>query len=205
MILGEAGVGKSTTANYIAERGFIEISLADELKRIVKNVFHFSDEALWGPSELRNASDISYRRPDGSYLSPREALQKIGTEGFRSAYPNIWIDIVRKNIADLMNNPYLHYSKERGIYKGKKRKTPVGFIVPDARFQNEIEEFKLFEGKCIQIFRPSSLTGNALSLHASEVLQRTIPEHLIDHKIHNTGTIPDLYTCIDKILNQYKF
>jgi hypothetical protein len=75
---GGAGTGKDTVANILVEQhGFYKIAFADEIKRICQKLFQFTDEQLWGPSELRNKPDRRYRRegpehprfeqfPDGS-------------------------------------------------------------------------------------------------------------------------------------------
>jgi hypothetical protein len=62
-IAGLAGVGKDTTADFLARNhGFVKVALADPLKRICREVFNFTDDQLWGPSEKRNAADYRYPR-----------------------------------------------------------------------------------------------------------------------------------------------
>lgn len=54
-IAGQAGSGKDTAASWIANNyGAITIAQADPLKRFTKDVFGFTENQLWGPSELRN-------------------------------------------------------------------------------------------------------------------------------------------------------
>jgi len=65
-VSGSAGAGKETVANYLVDgAGFVKVSFADPLKRICKDVFDFSDEALWGASEFRSQPDKRYPRPVG--------------------------------------------------------------------------------------------------------------------------------------------
>jgi len=62
-VSGNAGVGKDTAADYlVANKLFVKLALADPLKRICKEVYGFTDEQLWGPSEMRNAPDRRYIR-----------------------------------------------------------------------------------------------------------------------------------------------
>jgi len=69
-ITGKAGAGKDTAADVLVERfNFVKVALADPLKRICQEVFDFSDEQLWGPSEKRNEPDQRYQRPRG-YIYP---------------------------------------------------------------------------------------------------------------------------------------
>lgn len=58
-----AGSGKDTVADFLVEEyGFAKVAMADPMKRICKEVFDFSDEQLWGPSENRNKGDLRYFR-----------------------------------------------------------------------------------------------------------------------------------------------
>lgn len=61
ILAGKAGSGKDTVAAMLAEAGGICIAQADPLKRFAHDVFAFSADQLWGPSECRNALDL---RPD---------------------------------------------------------------------------------------------------------------------------------------------
>jgi dephospho-CoA kinase len=55
---GHAGSGKDTVARFLREdHGARCIALADLLKVFCKEIFGFSEEQLWGPSEMRNAVD----------------------------------------------------------------------------------------------------------------------------------------------------
>ena len=97
---GKSGSGKDTVADYLVQKyNFTKISFADELKRIAKQVFGFSNETLWGPSELRNIPDKRYPLPNGEFLVPRKVLIELGDAG-RNSYPTIWaertINIARK-------------------------------------------------------------------------------------------------------------
>lgn len=61
----EANSGKDTVADHLCKKhGFVKIAFADPLKRICQQVYAFSDEQLWGPSEMRNAPDSRYPRTD---------------------------------------------------------------------------------------------------------------------------------------------
>jgi hypothetical protein len=62
-ISGQAGTGKDAVASFIVEHyNFVCVAIADPIKRIVKEVFKFSDEQLWGPSFKRNLPDTRYPR-----------------------------------------------------------------------------------------------------------------------------------------------
>lgn len=62
-IVGNAGSGKSTLSNILAQvtRGEL-VALADPMKEFAQSVFKFSNPQLWGPSELRAVPDLRYTR-----------------------------------------------------------------------------------------------------------------------------------------------
>ena len=68
MLFGKAGSGKNTVASMISSKvRCVEIAQADPIKRLGKYLFEFTDDQLWGPSELRNAPDHrSIGGPPGS-------------------------------------------------------------------------------------------------------------------------------------------
>ncbi len=72
-ISGLAGSGKDTVAKFLnVSFTFSTVAMADPLKRIVKDVYDFSDEQLWGPSDMRNGPDKRY---------PREHTWKVKNTG----------------------------------------------------------------------------------------------------------------------------
>lgn len=60
---GLAGSGKDYIANILCTNyGFVKVAFADPIKRICRDVFDFTEEQLWGPSEKRNEPDNRYRK-----------------------------------------------------------------------------------------------------------------------------------------------
>lgn len=64
LLFGQAGVGKDSSANCIkelyGEENVFVTANALPLKMLVKSIFGFSDEQLFGPSEMRNHVDVAY-------------------------------------------------------------------------------------------------------------------------------------------------
>ena len=147
---GSAGAGKSEVAKRLVEKhGFVEVALADEIKRICMRLWDFSEEQLWGPSAERNKPDERYTTPhlitdstatcskcgveirlDGSWdnlqavdgsqgcpLTPRHALQQIGTEVARAIDPDVWVRYTMKAASDILEEGW-HYHRTRGSYAG---------------------------------------------------------------------------------------
>ncbi len=144
-IAGCAGSGKSTAASALADRGYYVASLADPIKHICRDVFGWTHDRLWGPSANRNAPDPRW---DG--LSARRALQTLGTEWGRAMHPDVW---VRKLLAE-------HADR---CEDGRTRT-----VVPDVRFQNELDAIVGAGGLVIHIDRPGSGLEGAAGQHASE-------------------------------------
>jgi hypothetical protein len=60
ILAGQAGSGKDTVAQHLAQHyNAACVAQADPMKRFARDVFGFSEEALWGPSAMRNAVDES--------------------------------------------------------------------------------------------------------------------------------------------------
>jgi len=58
-LMGESGSGKDFSAAWIIQnQGYVRVGFADILKRFVKVVFEFSDEALWGDPKFRNENTL---------------------------------------------------------------------------------------------------------------------------------------------------
>lgn len=57
-----AGAGKDEVAKVFVKHGFVSVAFADIMKRWCKELFGFTDEQLWGPSEERAKPDERYPR-----------------------------------------------------------------------------------------------------------------------------------------------
>lgn len=209
-ITGKAGSGKDTVADMLVTHfNFVKVALADPLKRICKEVFDFSDDQLWGPSEARNKPDERYQRPlsswneavvkalqvpreyvitpEMSHLTPRYALQRLGTEWGRDCYPDLWVDYclrVAVQLVDPACNSYgmYMYTPQEGLVslyeqtcQGEWRRddAPVGgrykgVVIPDVRFINEAEVIRKAGGCIWCITRPSAGLKGEAGQHISE-------------------------------------
>ena len=223
-ICGLAGSGKDTAADRLVKKhGFVKVSLADPLKRYCKEVYDFSDEQLWGPSQFRNAPDLRYPRTElnqnvppsenMTYLTPRYALQKLGTEWGRDCYDNTWIDLGIRTAQKLLNGgkPHYYYSAQKGLWEcpcwndtrpyqthphGIVPKVP-GVVIPDIRFKNEVAAIKAAGGELIQIIRLGSGLEGEAAAHRSETEQLEIPIEAFDFRINNSGTMEMLLQAVD--------
>jgi len=220
-IIGKAGSGKDTVADMLHELRYDKIAFADPLKRFCMDVFEFTEEQLWGPSEKRSEPDERYlmwtadmrqmlskegfkEHPDGmvpQYLTPRFALQQIGTEGVRACYSDIWVEYAIRKSKQLLTDPFVTYDKTKGLVRSNVGSPPPdGVIISDCRFENEIRGIRKAGGRVIKIVRDGAGLKGQAAQHASETEQDSIPESLIDHVIYNNSTLDDLKKKVTDLL-----
>lgn len=203
--VGMAGSGKDTVADVLVkERGFVKVSLADPLKRICRDVFDFSVEQLWGPSERRSEPDLRYIRrralkglsceDEPEYLTPRLALQLLGTEWGRECYPDVWIDYAMRAAKKLSEEGGYNYYATSGPQHDWRRgeeNWKWHVAIPDVRFKNEIAGIKAGGGKVVRVVRPLKEEPQRVDLHPSEQEALSIPDKEFDYILDNSG---DLHT-----------
>jgi len=123
------------------------------------------------------ACDVHYRE----FVTPRLALQTLGTEWGRTLYPNIWVDACLSHI---------------------RRRVDIGeedWVIPDCRFLNEVVGIKDAGGVVARLLR-----GEQRFSHASEAELANISLSIFDKVLDNTGTLPEFYTMIDEALPQLR-
>lgn len=222
-ITGPAGSGKDTAAAFlIKNHGFARIGMADKLKRICRNVFGFSEEQLWGPSSARNAPDERYLRSQGLhcdeyhahekgcwkpvYLTPRYALQQLGTEWGRSCYENVWVDNALKDAKQLLEGTDLGmgtyvYDPAIGVLTEvcSRTSTPSGVVFSDLRFRNEMAAVRKAGGMLIRLKRQTSLEEEQRQ-HASELEQEEVPDSYFDAVINNRAPVLDEVDGVEQVV-----
>ena len=179
--------GKDTLGDYLCEKhGFTKLSYASALKLACKAIFSFTDEQLYGEEEKEKIDEYWKH-------SPREILQKVGTELFREKLAevcdhidnDIWIRSVDRQMKMLHRTDPHKYDR---------------FVVTDVRFDNEAHFIKKMNGKIFRVnrFDFEATYENLAKLHKSE---RSIPLIDVDEDIENKSTLEDLYSKVDTLLN----
>lgn len=183
-ITGRKFNGKDTLGNFLIEKkGYKRIAFADALKDACKCIFGLTDEQLYG--NLKEVEDPFWK------TTPRKILQFVGTDLFRENLmkimpwidKNIWIEVVKKKILDEIEiDPN------------------VKIVVTDVRFDNEINLIKELHGLTLRVVRPD--INNNLDLHQSEI---EIDRLDVNYEILNNGTLEELYSKIENLLNNNTF
>lgn len=184
-ISGKARAGKDTLGDFLVKAfreklnmEFSKIAYADGLKEKVMNEFGLTWDQLYG--DLKEVPDKRYPKKvnkdsnyeDGKvwgdkdlYWTPREILQFIGTECYRTIDDYFWVKYLFKTIDD---NDYKNV------------------IITDCRFKSEIDPIKDRGGHHIKIVRDyDGVVHN--KTHVSEM--ELEEDYKVDVKINNNSTL----------------
>ena len=219
-ISGQAGSGKDTCADYLIKTyGFVRVSFADPMKRFVQDVFDMTDDQIWGPSEKRNAPDpryvheATYASKNEPYaphsysatLTPRFALQTLGTEWGRNCYPDVWVKYAIRIHTKMQEDRFTHYSQKHGLHAHlsgcpQRDYGEARVVIADVRFKNEIEGIRKAGGYLVRVVREGAKGDVGVKGHASEEEQKSIPDEMFDAVIYNHEGFPAYHAAIEKIL-----
>lgn len=204
-LCGHGGSGKDSVAQIIVEQhGFVQVAFADVLKRFLQEVFCFSDEQLWGPSENRDLQDHRYPREFYSRpaagddwvphcLTPRKGLTILG-DALRECYPNAVVDYGIRIADRLITRPDgfegYAYNPKHSLYPAGKRFR--GVVFSDARLWRELERVRDTGGKLVRVLRPGGELDGEAGEHLTESEMDRIPDSEFHHVLNNDGTLDDL-------------
>lgn len=216
-VMGQAGSGKDTFANHLVlKKRYSIIALADPMKRFLMQVYGFSVEQLWGPSHLRNIGDKRYPTKDG-FLTPRKALQTLGTEWARANYEDTWVDLALRTSHEVILGA--RYTQYEGILSpslltkgmdtfdtlfGKEK--IGGVVIPDVRFKNEVAKILDANGIVIRLKAPwaaeaaKEAASAGVANHSSEEEQKTVSDSDVSHVFEVPKGLPNYYAAIDSFM-----
>jgi hypothetical protein len=217
----------------VAKYGFVSIGFADPMKRFCQEIFEFDDVQLWGESDKRNAPDTRYLRKtggveqhrdvtlrditgftlecgpiketkwDAEFLTPRYALQILGTEFGRHCYPDVWVAYAMRVAIRVLSSNDKAYYPDLGLVRAPHGYSLNGVVFSDLRFKNEMEYVKGNGGKVVRVRRPVEKVGD--SSHQSENDLNDVPDEAFDYVIHGQPTdVYDLQLRTDEMLDWLK-
>jgi len=199
-ISGFKGHGKDTVGNMLAEHaGYVPMSFADPLKRILSIQFGWPLEQLQGLTAesrtWREQPDPYWSEKLGRPFTPRQAMTEIGTDLIRHKFlDSQWRDLMQKQL--------------------QSHTSPV--VITDARFQNELQMVRDQGGITIWVKRDPLPTwyDRVMWLNTLPVWQRKLIRPFLtelrtvhesetdwvgwdfDHVIDNTGSLDDLTSLV---------
>ena len=179
-ITGYKRHGKDTVGDYLVNfHGYRKIAFADSLKTALSAVFKFNHDQLYG--DLKETVDPFWN------ITPREAMQKIGTDLMRNLFrDDIWVKCLEREIVEIW-----------------KKDPSAKLIIPDVRFPNELEMVKRLGGCMVRVTRPTleptlspeqnTPEQNASAIPEQHSSESHISSFVVDYDVTNNGTIDDLY------------
>jgi len=137
---------------------------------------------------------------NGIPVSPRLALQTLGTEWGRRVSQNMWNEYATDTCLKLLAGGY-RYSRIEGLVEDSARPGYDYAVVTDGRFRNEIVLTTTKGGVALRIIRENpdkaAVEAGGIKGHASERELDGIPPHFFTALVDNSGSLHDLYTVID--------
>ncbi len=181
---GPAEHGKSTCV-MLAEELFVKegynvrvISFADRLKAACKIMFRLTDKDLNHP-----VSKATVKAHLGT--TPREVLQKFGTEVCRDTIPRYFMTDILTEGGGIWT-----WNVEQDIIELEHEDPNAVILVPDVRFENELAMLRRHGGTFINVVRP----GYQNSIGNTHLSEAGLPG--ADFTIINDGTLDDLRTKV---------
>lgn len=181
-VCGRRCAGKDTVAGILNDLyGYENVKISNDLKEALKILFGFNHAQIEGC--LKDVVDERWG------VSPRQAMQFIGTEVMQYKITELLPDMGRKFwIKGFINK---HIAEDR---LGNKL-----LVITDIRFMHEYEELKKHLNNNLLMLRverkmPSSLVDE----HSSEQEYLRIP---VDHKIINDGSKEELRKCLTTLFS----
>lgn len=191
-LLGFIGSGKGTAGDILKDVGFTPISFAKSVKDVASEMFGWPRHLLEGDTQQsrqwRETPDTFWSKELGKNLTPRYALQLMGTEVGRNIFhEDFWIIRLKKYINQ---NPNANY------------------VITDCRFANEMRFISDMGGVLIEIQRGNrphwydiAYKANRGDSHALKFMFERSEVHEsewrwiggdIDYTIYNDGSLEDL-------------
>jgi hypothetical protein len=139
---------------------------ADPLKHALRALIGGGHENYWGTDQDKNKKTRFEEELGPAFATYRTAMQHTGTELFRRhVHPDFWIFMAKDRV-----NGYLD----------AYHSSPVAFIFPDVRFDNEAKFIRDRGGIIVRVWRTDGKVGTTgIAGHQSEA---GISEKLITHR-----------------------
>lgn len=164
-IIGVTGYSKAGKTAFVESLGATDVPFARPLKKVLAEVYGLTAAQLYG--DQKEVVDERWG------MTPRQIMQRFGTEVGRSVHPDTWV-----------------YAWERAVEAWARSAPPAptgvrALCVSDVRFPNEADAIRRLGGKIVRVIRPGAIAPAA---HASERPDEIAP----DLVVVNDGTLDDL-------------
>jgi hypothetical protein len=166
-IVGWAGAGKDTLANFFTMHGWKKDSFAASLKDATASIFGWPRQLLEGDTEesrmFRETVDEFWSTKLDRLITPRIILQEMGTDVMRNNFhQDIWLNTVEKRIVSRIH--------------------PT--VLSDCRFANELQLVKDLGGVIVYIQRGPSPIWHNVGVQAALGDNEAIEKMTHEYKVH---------------------
>ena len=165
-LAGQAGSGKDTVADIICgELGYRRLAFADPIKLAAIELFGLTNYQI--STRALKEQPVPYWG-----LSPRQIMQRLGTEVGRSIHPDVWTRYAARRMAT---------------------QRASGWVITDCRFDNELRMVRQHGGRVWWVDREAAPVAD----HASE---SSITAGDADLVVDNNGTLDELQHLVRHLL-----
>lgn len=188
-ICGRKRHGKDTVGRILsAQYGFRTTSFADPIKRIAMQLYGLTWDQCFGDGPMKETVDPRWD------LSPREILQRLGTEVARSIHPDTWVRHTLDGVrAAADGRGYSWRDEVNHRFETYPGPVPhVRWAITDVRFPNEAALIRAAGGLIWKVVRPN--LALPVDEHPSETSVDLVEA---DAVIVNDGTLDALTARVD--------
>ncbi len=184
----------------------VEFSKTDENRerawKFGSNEVSFRESILQG-EEVRSSEPLLRRwfenmmreiRSTGK-LSPRHALQQLGTEWGRKVNPQMWNEAAIRTCKTLLAGDHT-YSRVGGLVKDPGKRYDYA-VITDGRFANEILNVRYQGGVALKIERNGT---SSVGSHSSELELHSIPRHFFTRIVNNNHSLGWLSRMVKNVM-----
>lgn len=198
--MGKVESGKTAAEKLVRENydngsvAVVSYAFATPLKKacfnILNTAFGVPEHAFFGTKAEKETDLKEYGLPE---QSGRTILQFIGTEGFRTIHPDVWVSYLRNLLVHM----------EEDLVTTSDECDEVVAVISDLRFLNEAKAIQAMGGSVVKLLRHSDQKKNQGILgHQSEMEQDRIkPDYTIDNRSTSLAQFEkDVLSVVEQIV-----
>jgi hypothetical protein len=134
--------------------------------------------------------ELSFYQKNPEQVTMRYVLQRLGTDWGRAIDPDVWVRYLGGILKILEKGGHI-YNRTQGLRPLAGMTAPLGVVVPDLRFLNEVKMVQDLGGTVLWADASKRVTPPLPGTHVSEPLYEDFKD-VVDYIINNNGGLEDL-------------